>query len=146
MIREANKNDANTLDNLLSLLIQDERQYDDNISPVLMILDYYKNFISKKGHIFYVYEINSEIAGYIYAKIKNDGTQVKESAIIDALYVKEEYRHQQIASKLLDEIIKKIKSNNIDNIEISVMSNNIVAKNLYKKFGFITYKETMILK
>ena len=146
MIREANINDAKVLDNLLSLLIQDERKYDDSISPFLIILDYYKNYISKKGHLFYVYEINNEIVGYIYAKIKNDGTQVRESAIIDALYVKEEYRHQQVATKLLEKTINDIKSISINDIEISVMSANTDAKNLYEKFGFYTYKETMKLK
>ena len=146
MIREANKNDANVLDNLLSLLIQDEKKYDDNISPILMILDYYRNFIGKENNIFYVYEIDNEVVGYVYAKIKKDTTMVNDSALIDALYVKEEYRNQHIAKNLLETIINKIKENNISIIEINVMYENTVAKHLYESLGFKTFKETLILK
>ena len=146
MIREAILEDANALDNLLSLLIQDERKYDDNISPFLFITDYYRNFIGKDNNYFYVYEVNNEIVGYVYAKIKNDPTVKNKCAIIDALFIKEEYRNQKIASQLLDKVIAKIKENDISLIEISVMYENKIAKHLYESKGFNYFKETLILK
>ena len=144
MIREAVLSDGTSLDNLLSLLIEDERKYDKNISPFIMILDYYKNFIDKENNIFYVYEQDNKIVGYVYAKILNDGTMVKSKAVIDALYVDEKYRKKGIAKSLLNKVLERLSEYDISSMEISVMSKNTVAKKLYESLGFKTEKETLI--
>ena len=144
MIREAIIDDATSLDNLLLLLIDDERKYDKNISPLIMILDYYKNFINKENNIFYVYEDNNKVVAYVYAKILNDGTLVKNKAIIDALYVDEEYRKKGIAKSLLNKVLERLSDYDLASIEISVMSSNTIAKKLYEGLGFKTNKETLI--
>ena len=146
MIREAKIEDAKKLDNLLTLLVQDERQYDSNISPLFVVIDYHKNYLKKKNNICYVYEENNDIVAYIDGLIVNDGTDVSDTFKINALFVKEEYRDKGIATDLMNKIIEDVDQRNITNIEIGVLSNNVKAKKLYEKFNFKTYKEIMSLK
>lgn len=146
MIREAKIEDAKKLDNLLTLLVQDERQYDSNISPLFVVIDYHKNYLKKKNNICYVYEENNDIVAYIDGLIVNDGTDVSDTFKINALFVKEEYRGKGIATDLMNKIIEDVDQRNITNIEIGVLSNNVKAKKLYEKFNFKTYKEIMSLK
>ena len=97
--------------------------------------------IIRDKHKIYLCEIDSVIVGYIYLIIGN-----KNEAKIDALYVLEEYRNIKIASKLLDLAMLYFKEHNVNSVEIGVLSKNIVAKNLYMKYGFSTFKETMKLE
>ena len=46
-------------------------------------------------------------------------------------------RNQGFASSLLSYIIKYAVKNNIEKINLEVNTNNKVAKNLYKSFGFV---------
>ena len=52
------------------------------------------------------------------------------------IYVPKLYREQGIASALLEHTIKQFKKNNLAYIELSVLSHNTNAINLYKKMGF----------
>ena len=146
MIREADIKDANTLDKLLTLLVQDERKYDDTISSTFILIDYHKNYLKNKNNICYVYEDNNEIVAYIDGKIVNDGAEVVDTFKINALYVLDDYRNKGIATNLIETIINDAKNRGITNFEIGVMSENYNAKKLYEKFGFVTYKEIQRLK
>ena len=76
---------------------------------------------------------NSEgTKGYIYLKPVNNDNQ--NGYLIDGLYVDIAYRNNGIATKLIDNALTIIKD--VDFIDINVMSQNIDAINLYKKFGF----------
>ena len=63
--------------------------------------------------------------------------------MIDALFVEENYRNKWIASRLLSYSLEEFKNNDVKYIEINVLSKNKIAKKLYKKFGFDTFKEVM---
>lgn len=131
--------DAEKLDNLLSKLIEDEKnKYDDSIE-FTAVKDFYKNIISKENTLIYLCEDKSLIVGYIYAFI--DGNKGK----IDALFVEKDYRNKKIASNLMQYTKNWFKEKNIDDVEISVLSDNIIAKKLYSKSGFVTFKEIMKL-
>lgn len=135
--RIANINDASKLDDLLTKLIKDEKEnYDDSLE-LINVKDFYKNIIVKDNTIIYICEYKDLIIGYIYCFINN------EKAVIDALFVEENYRNNGVASKLISLIKEYIKEKNIKNIEISVLSENKSAKSLYTKFGFKTFKEVM---
>lgn len=146
MIRKAELADAKVLDELLTSLVQDERQYDDTISSLFVVKDYHKNYLKRKDNICYVYEDNNEIIAYIDGKIVNDGTEVCDTFKINALFVKEDYRHKGIATELIKTILNDVKQRGITNCEIGVMSENYNAKKLYEKFGFKTYKEIKRVK
>lgn len=132
---------ANYCDVLLTKLIQDERQYDDSIDKDFIVKDYFKNIIKINDNILLCYEEDSIIKGYIYLKLINNDD--KNGYLIDGLYVLEEYRNQGIAKKLINAALDEINNKNVSFIDINVMSDNKIAINLYKLFGFNEFKITM---
>lgn len=136
IIRVLDEEKANICDNLLTKLIQDERQYDNSIDKDFIVKDYFKNTIKNKDNILLCYEEDNIIKGYIYLKpVVNDNTR---GYLIDGLYVDLEYRNHGIATKLIENALTII--TDVDFIDINVMSQNIDAINLYKKFGFNEFK------
>lgn len=135
--RVATMEDAEKLDNLLSKLIEDEKNnYDDSIEST-MVNGFFKNIIIRDDTMIYLCEDYDSIVGYIYAFI--DGSKGK----IDALFVEKDYRNKKIASNLIEYIKKWFQEKKINHVEISVLSKNIIAKELYNKSGFTTFKEIM---
>lgn len=130
---------ADNCDQLLTLLIRDEKQYDNNIDDNYEVKDYFKNVIKDKENILLCYKDNDVIKGYIYLKrvVDND----KKGYLIDGLYVIEKYRRQGIAKKLVDYALKLIKDSEF--ININVMADNKNAINLYKSFGFKEFRITL---
>ena len=130
---------ADNCDQLLTLLIRDEKQYDNNIDDNYEVKDYFKNVIKNKENILLCYKDNDIINGYIYLKrvIEND----KKGYLVDGLYVLEDYRRQGIAKKLVDYALKLIKDSEF--ININVMADNKNAINLYKSFGFREFRITL---
>lgn len=134
IVRILDEEKANRCDELLKKLIHDEKQYNPLINENFIVKDYFKNVIKDEKNFLLGYEINEKIVGYTYFKfINNDeGT----GYLIDGLFVEEEYRNKGIAKTLISEGFKRINKNEIDFIDINVMSKNSIAFNLYKSFGF----------
>ena len=137
IFRKPNNNDASNLDNLLTKLILDEKNYDPNVE-VVNVKDFYINYINDNTKYFEVCEDNDTIVGYIYVIINNN------IAKIDALYVEEAYRNKKIATKLIENFINYSKDNNIKEITINVLENNVKAKNLYSKYFVLDSKNGKI--
>lgn len=143
-IRKALIKDAKTVNNLLTLLIRDEKQYDPSINTDFAVTNMYENYIDKPGYLVIVAEENQKIMGYLYGYLKdNDGTYNGNIAKLDALFVLEEYRHQGIADALITYFKDWALKNHVKKIEVGVCSKNIKAKCLYEKHHFITTKEFM---
>ena len=138
VIRVLDEVRANICDNLLTKLIQDERQYDDSIDENFVVKDYFKNVINNKDNILLCYEEDEIIKGYIYLKLVNNDN--KKGYLIDGLYVDNEYRNNGIATKLIENALNVIKETNVAVVDINVMANNSVAISLYKRFGFNEFK------
>lgn len=136
IIRVLDEERASTCDILLTKLIQDERQYDNSIDKDFVVNNYFKNIIKNENNILLCYEEDNIIKGYIYLKPVNNDNQ--NGYLIDGLYVDIAYRNNGIATKLIDSALTIIKD--VDFIDINVMSQNIDAINLYKKFGFNEFK------
>lgn len=134
VIRVFDEKRANICDELLTKLIQDERQYDDSIDENFIVKDYFKNIIKKENDILLCYEENDNVIGYIYLKAINNNN--KKGYLIDGLYVEETYRNRGIATKLINEAIKVIKDTDSKFIDINVLANNLTAYKLYKSLGF----------
>ena len=141
IIRVKTENEASICDKLLTKLIQDERKYDSFINDNFIVKDYFKNVIKDENNILLAFEENKIIKGYIYLKyIETDG---KAGYLIDGLYVLENYRNCGISKKLIEEALKILTNKNIEFIDINVMYQNELAKNIYKHFGFKNFKITM---
>ena len=136
IIRVLDEERASTCDMLLTKLIQDEIQYDNSIDKDFVVNNYFKNTIKNENNILLCYEEDNIIKGYIYLKPVNNDNQ--NGYLIDGLYVDIAYRNNGIATKLIDNALTIIKD--VDFIDINVMSQNIDAINLYKKFGFNEFK------
>ena len=143
IIRESKMEDAKQLNHLLTLLILDEKQYDDSIDENFTVTNMYENYIDDKTKFIYVAEIDAEIVGYLYGYISNDSTLLYIKSYLDALYIKEGYRGLGIADKLIQEFKKWSIKNNVKTIEVNVMYENKIAKSLYKKHNFNVVKETL---
>lgn len=138
IIRVKDEKRADICDNLLTKLIQDERQYDSSIDENFIVKDYFKNVINNPNNILLCYEDNNIIKGYIYLKSVNIDNQ--DGYLIDGLYVLEKYRNNRIATKLINEGLKIIKDKKPKFIDINVLADNKVAIMLYKSFGFNEFK------
>ncbi len=145
-IRKAEVKDAKELNWLLTLLIRDEKQYDDNIDPNFVVTNMYENYILDKTKFIILAEMDNKIVGYLYGYIKETDPTIKDkTGVLDALFVLEEYRKNNIANNLINEFKKWAIEENIKTVEVNVCSENIKAKNLYIKNNFKTKRETMIL-
>ena len=127
IIRVENVDDCKTCDNFLTLLIHDEKQYDETIDENFVVKDYFVNVIKNKDNILLLYKEGNNSIGYVFAKRVDDGY------LLDGLYVDINFRNRGIAHKLLNEAIKLTSSYNI---YIKVLKENKVAYNIYKSLGF----------
>ena len=135
---------ADKCDELLTKLIQDERQYDSYINENFIVKDYFKNIIKDKNNILLCYEENENIVGYTYFKYQNNEDII--GYLIDGLYVVEEYRKRGIAKTLIKEGLKIISDYKIDFVDINVMYNNKIAIKLYESLGFNALSLKMRMK
>ena len=126
--------DCKICDNFLTLLIQDERKYDNTIDEKFVVKDYFINMINNQN-ILLLYKSENKPIGYIFAK------KIDDKYLIDGLYIDINYRNKGIATKLIKVIIKEIYSLGDYEIFINVLKENKVAVNLYKNIGFIVEQE-----
>lgn len=130
--------EAQICDDLLTKLIMSERKYDDNVKETYKVNYYYTELFNKDYNVLICAKHNDNIVGFIYGFIKYEkGDLVKANVgFIDAVYVKNEFRKQGIASQLINEFYKWCNSKDVKYVEVSSYIKNDGACNLYKKFGF----------
>ncbi len=126
--------DCNQCDILLTKLIQDEKQYDDTISNNFVVKNYFKNIVKLKDNILLGYKKDNKIVGYLYLK------PIENHYLIDGLYVEKEYRNQSIATSLIKEAEKILKQKGIKYVNINVLNNNKLAKDIYESLEFKVFK------
>jgi len=85
-----------------------------------------------------VSEINGRIVGFLmFMKQARSMLRLRRSrAMITDLYVDEEYRHQGLASKLLERCLEHLRSTGVEEVRVSVLADNARAVSLYRKLGF----------
>lgn len=147
VVRKAELKDTKDANNLLTLLIRDEKQYDPSINENCVISRFYEDMISNDSNILLVAEIDNKIIGYLYGYIVDNGnTYLDKVSKLDALYIIKEYRKNKIAIKLINEFKSWSLKNGVKYIELQVLNDNTSAVNLYKKEGFRSFKSTLINK
>lgn len=145
IIRKAKIEDAKEINNLLTLLIQDEKKYDSNINESCVVKRLYEDLIPNESNIVLVSVVDNKIVGYLFGYIENTGDTYKEGiSKLEALYILEDYRHNGIATSLIKEFKEWSLNNNIRHIEVQVLDNNIDAVKLYNKEGFKNFKSTLL--
>lgn len=142
-----NVEDAKKCNELLTKLIASEKEFDDNIKKNYAVKEYFEKLYKKENNILFIAKENDMAIGYAYCKIitSDDGPQINHIALLDGIYVKEEYRKQKIATKLIDECKKWAKDIGAKIFELSVLEKNENAISLYKNIGFYEFEKKMRL-
>ena len=130
--------EATICDQLLTKLINEEKEYDDNIADNFVVNGWFTSIYPKDNKALYIAILDNKIVGYVYVKKMQlgDSNKEKEEAFIDGLYVIEEYRHKGIASSLINQAKEWCVNNNIKTIGLNVLCSNERAKSFYYKEGF----------
>lgn len=87
-------------------------------------------------------ELSNNLAKYLVAKIDNKVVGyvgiwfVVDEGHITNVAVHEDYRGQKIGDHLIKELVQVCKNNKIISMTLEVRASNVVAQNLYKKYGF----------
>lgn len=145
-IREASIEDAKTLDEMLTRLIRHEANYDKNLNDQSVVKDNYKERIGVEGHKIFVAEEEGRIIGFLYGFVYGIPDMWKEPiAILDALFVDEQYRGKGCARMLFEEFRKFACRSGVCRIELKVISENADALRLYQKLEFVETKKYMSL-
>jgi ribosomal protein S18 acetylase RimI-like enzyme len=84
------------------------------------------------------FDLMGKLRGYVNLSPSFFSTQ-SHIADLYNLYVQPEYRHQKIASYLMDNVIGAAQYAQLETIFLSVLSANVTALALYQKYGFIEY-------
>lgn len=102
----------------------------DSISVLNKILE-------NKNLIHFVIYTDGIPTGYCQVIYKADSINFNTGAKINAISIVGEKRGLGLGEKLLEESIKILKENTkIKNIYLDVVKDNVIAVNMYKKFGF----------
>ncbi len=85
--------------------------------------------------------LDENLAGIVsFARDGNEREKLRHKGVLFRMYVSSEYRGQGIAKVLLQNVIERAKLlDNMEQINLTVVNNNINAKNIYTKFGFETF-------
>ncbi len=68
------------------------------------------------------------------------------NAFIDEFYLEEEYRGMGIGRKIMEYVIEETKKMNITALHLEVEHRNIVAAELYRKFGFTDHHRILMTR
>ena len=112
------------------------------------ILDTLWNWIQDEKHIVkgICFELENKIVGIAHYRTMPRPIKGQYIGFLDDLYVKQEFRRQKIAQKLIDHLKSLSKDNNWNGIRWITHSSNENAKKLYDKIAFNTGFELYELK
>ena len=96
------------------------------------------NRLSKNTVITLGAYVNKEIVGLTVC-VTSPRSKMKHVASIHSVYVKEDYRKLSIANELMTKAFSLLQERAIEQVNLSVVSDNVKAINLYEKLGFTTY-------
>jgi ribosomal protein S18 acetylase RimI-like enzyme len=102
--------------------------------------------IKTNHEIIIVAEYKEDILGFGCAQIFTSFCYPNAIMEITELYVREEYRKNGIARKIINKIEEFGSETNISEIRIETGSNNIEAKNLYAVMGYARQNESVYKK
>lgn len=90
----------------------------------------FKKELTNDSARYLISKIDDKIVGYVGIWLIIDEGHITNVA------VHKDYRGQKIGDKLVQALVELCKKNNISSMTLEVRVSNIVAQNLYKKYGF----------
>lgn len=113
---------------VFDILSLDNENFSNNFKEA-----FYLEYIKNQRVI--VAEKEENVIGYVIFN------QILDEAEIYKIVVLKELRKKQIAFKIIEFLLNKLKKTNVEKIFLEVRKNNIPAINLYKKCGFTNIRE-----
>lgn len=98
-----------------------------------------KNLNAEKKQMVYlaINDETKEVIGFISAEInKSEHSVIEKTGYISDLYIKEQHRGKELASRLLKDTLDWFKLMSVKHITLNVDINNENAIKLYSKYGF----------
>lgn len=103
-------------------------------------LQVYVSFFGKKDDFGLLAEVDGKVVGAVWTRIMNDYGHIDDETPSLAIALFKEYRGYGIGTKLLRQMLLKLKSKRYDRVSLSVQKGNF-AFELYLKVGFIVIDE-----
>ena len=134
--------DLNEVNLLFKELFINEMTYDNSLQECPN--NFFNNKIGIEGTILLTLWDKDIAIGFLYGQILNTPNYCYKNGLgsLELLFIKDSYRKRGLASKLILEFEKWLKSQNIYNYEVCCYNKNEVAINLYKTIGFKDLKST----
>ena len=113
--------------------LNDIKQIDDielSLKHRILSYDTLNTTLNKESYYYFVAKINDIVVGYIAAELLVDHFDILAIAVL------KEHRQQNIATLLINTLIKICQEKNIQDIFLEVRCNNIPAIKFYEKIGF----------
>ena len=140
--RVDNKNDALECNKKKKKLIRSESKFNNNIDQEFKVNNWFENFYNENTNAIFIAKNNEKIIGYVYVQITSvdDGPMKNKEALIDGLYIEEDYRAQGISKILMNKAEEWAKENGVKYLYVNVLEENSRAVNLYKKLNFNSFE------
>lgn len=129
-------------------------RYSQNVDPVftpqdgaipVFIREYLRPAMAAKNSLVLAALDEEKAIGYSYSRI-NETTILKDRAkygCIHDLFITATYRRKGIGDRMVSEIMKWFRLNDIHRIELDVLTQNQVASSFWRKQGFVDFKYTL---
>ncbi|MGG0240496.1 GNAT family N-acetyltransferase [Bacillus rhizoplanae] len=143
MIRILTETDAEKYWNLRLEALQKSSEayvttYEEAIQKKEPIKQAAQNLRAEGNYTFGAFDEGNNLVG-IVTLLTESRAALRHKGHIVGMYVSSQSRGRGYARNLIREIVKKAKTLNIEQIGLSVVSDNIGAKKLYHSIGFETY-------
>lgn len=96
---------------------------------------YVKDFGQNKGDLCLVAQVEDEIVGAVWVRIMNDYGHIDDETPSFAISLLNEYRNYGIGTKLMTQMLMKLKMQGYKRASLAVQKTNY-AVHMYKKVGF----------
>ena len=132
----------NKINLLFKELFINEMTYDNSLQECPN--NFFNNKIGIEGTILLTLWDKDIAIGFLYGQILNTPNYCYKNGLgsLELLFIKDPYRKRGLASKLILEFEKWLKSQKIYNYEVCCYNKNEAAINLYKTNGFKNLKST----
>ena len=151
-IRDFSDGDEISLKTLWLEFIQDEEGADLNIVPSEENADRWMLFVksvskNNNGAVKLAETEDGTLAGYVFYQWSEGPLKLKRKrGVIYDLYVRPQFRNRGMGSALLKNALDELKRRGVEIVQLTVVSKNNRALNLYKKHGFTETLKIMRLE
>jgi ribosomal protein S18 acetylase RimI-like enzyme len=111
------------------------------------VRDFYKSIVEQPNQIFLLVEENENAIGYVWMTVRDSPDtpfkKASKSLYIHQISVDSNSSNKGVGSKLIIHIEKMAKEMGATKLELDYWIDNTIARNFYKKLGFVVNREVV---